>query len=223
MAAAAELRLLEKSLGLKPGNKYSAQGERQVPVLQTNNGPSLMGLSTIATHLVKEANKEHLLGSTAEEKALVQQWLEFRITRVDGHSSKEDTQTLLKDLNSYLEDKVYLAGHNTTLADILLYYGLHRFICHWDDFVALFLWSNCHRSFSTTHVASSGSVGWLPPQSLVTLVHNMVLHSTLTFTLSVPYVFPKLQEVNTSKCIDFKTKDSLILSLACTHTHTEMQ
>lgn len=30
MAAAAELRLLEKSLGLKPGNKYSAQGERQV-------------------------------------------------------------------------------------------------------------------------------------------------------------------------------------------------
>lgn len=128
MAAAAELRLLEKSLGLKPGNKYSAQGERQIPVLQTNNGPSLMGLSTIATHLVKQANKEHLLGSTAEEKAIVQQWLEFRVTRVDGHSSKEDTQTLLKDLNSYLEDKVYLAGHSITLADILLYYGLHRFI-----------------------------------------------------------------------------------------------
>lgn len=127
-SSAAELRLLEKSLGLKPGNKYSAQGERQIPVLQTNNGPSLMGLSTIATHLVKQASKEHLLGSTAEEKAMVQQWLEFRVTRVDGHSSKEDTQTLLKDLNSYLEDKVYLAGHNITLADILLYYGLHRFI-----------------------------------------------------------------------------------------------
>ncbi|XP_055451094.1 eukaryotic translation elongation factor 1 epsilon-1 isoform X2 [Psammomys obesus] len=128
MAAAAELRLLEKSLGLRPGNKYSAQGERQIPVLQTNNGPSLMGLSTIATHLVKQAKKEHLLGSTAEEKAVVQQWLEFRVTRVDGHSSKEETHTLLKDLNSYLEDKVYLAGHSITLADILLYYGLHRFI-----------------------------------------------------------------------------------------------
>jgi translation elongation factor 1 epsilon-1 len=68
----------------------------KIPVLQTNNGPSLMGLSTIATHLVKQASKEHLLGSTAEEKAMVQQWLEFRVTRVDGHSSKEDTQTLLK-------------------------------------------------------------------------------------------------------------------------------
>ncbi|MCV4639088.1 hypothetical protein OFB62_27705, partial [Escherichia coli] len=42
-----------------------------------------------ATHLVKEANKEHLLGRTAEEKALVQQWLEFRITRVDGHTTKK--------------------------------------------------------------------------------------------------------------------------------------
>lgn len=30
MAAAAELMLLEKSLGLSKGNKYSAQGERQV-------------------------------------------------------------------------------------------------------------------------------------------------------------------------------------------------
>lgn len=128
MAAALELRLLEKSLGLKPGSKYSTQGERQIPVLQTNNGPSLMGLSTIATHLVSKPT-----GSTSGEhcrrrKGLVQQWLEFRITRVDGHSSKEDTQTLLKDLNSYLEDKVYLAGHNPTLADILLYYGLHRLI-----------------------------------------------------------------------------------------------
>ncbi|XP_030875630.1 eukaryotic translation elongation factor 1 epsilon-1 isoform X2 [Leptonychotes weddellii] len=128
MAAAAELTLLEKSLGLSKGNKYSAQGERQIPVLQTNNGPSLTGLTTIAAHLVKQANKEYLLGSTAEEKAIVQQWLEYRVTRVDGHSNKDDIRTLLKDLNSYLEDKVYLTGYNFTLADILLYYGLHRFI-----------------------------------------------------------------------------------------------
>uniref|UniRef100_A0A8C6E721 Eukaryotic translation elongation factor 1 epsilon 1 n=1 Tax=Moschus moschiferus TaxID=68415 RepID=A0A8C6E721_MOSMO len=128
MAAAAELTLLEKSLGLSKGNKYSAQGERQIPVLQTNNGPSLTGLTTIAAHLVKQANKEYLLGSTAEEKAVVQQWLEYRVTRVDGHSSKDGIHTVLKDLNSYLEDKVYLTGYNFTLADILLYYGLHRFI-----------------------------------------------------------------------------------------------
>lgn len=61
-----------------------------------------MGLATIATHLVKQANKEHLLGSTAEEKAVVQQWLEYRITRVDGHSSKEDTHSLLKVSGPFL-------------------------------------------------------------------------------------------------------------------------
>ncbi|XP_026503100.1 eukaryotic translation elongation factor 1 epsilon-1 [Terrapene carolina triunguis] len=133
MAAAAgpgpeELLLLEKLLGLKKGNKYSAREERKIPVLQTNNGPSLTGLTTIATHLVKQAKKEQLLGSTAEEKAIVQQWLEYRVTQIAGHSNKEDIRIILKDLNLYLEDKVYLARNNFTLADILMYYGLHHII-----------------------------------------------------------------------------------------------
>ncbi|XP_044777180.1 eukaryotic translation elongation factor 1 epsilon-1-like [Neomonachus schauinslandi] len=125
--AATELTLPEKSLGLSKGNKYSVQGEHQIPVLQTNNGPSLTGLTPVAAHLVKQANKEYLLGSTAEEKASVQLWLEYRVTQVDGHSNKDNIRTLLKDLNSCLEDKAYLTGFNFTLADILLYYGLHRF------------------------------------------------------------------------------------------------
>ena len=70
----------------------------KIPVLQTNNGPSLTGLTTIAAHLVKQANKEYLLGSTAEEKAIVQQWLEYRVTRVDGNSNKDDIRILLKVL-----------------------------------------------------------------------------------------------------------------------------
>ncbi|XP_039568058.1 eukaryotic translation elongation factor 1 epsilon-1 [Passer montanus] len=123
---AEELELLERLLGLPGGNKYGVQGERKVPVLQTNNGPGLTGLMTIAAHLVRQARKEQLLGSTAEEKAVVQQWLEYRVTRVNGGSSKEDTRTILKDLNMHLEDKVYLAGNIFTLADILMYYGLHQ-------------------------------------------------------------------------------------------------
>uniref|UniRef100_A0A452SMN8 Eukaryotic translation elongation factor 1 epsilon-1 n=1 Tax=Ursus americanus TaxID=9643 RepID=A0A452SMN8_URSAM len=130
------------------GNKHSAHGERQIPVLQANNGPSLPGLTTIAAHLVKQANKEHLLGSTAEEKAIVQQWLEYKVTQVDGHFSKDDIHTLLKDLNSYLEDKVYLTGYNFTLADILLYYGLHCFrvdltVQEKEEYLNVSRWS-CH-------------------------------------------------------------------------------
>ncbi|XP_054983178.1 eukaryotic translation elongation factor 1 epsilon-1 isoform X1 [Sorex araneus] len=123
---AAELALLERWLGLR--GRAAAGAGRRGPVLQTLDGPSLEGLSTIAAHLVRQANQEHLLGSTAEEQALVQQWMECRVTRLRDHASREDVRALLKDLNAYLEDKAYVTGHRLTLADALLYYGLHRFI-----------------------------------------------------------------------------------------------
>ncbi|KAM4606402.1 eukaryotic translation elongation factor 1 epsilon-1 [Polymixia lowei] len=122
-----ELSSLEKYLGLKKPNKYSTQGDTKLPVLQSNNGPSLVGLVTIACHLVKEAKHPELLGDSAENRAVVQQWLEYRVTKVDG-CTKEDIKTILKDLNLYLQDKVYLAGNQFTLADSLMYYGIHPLI-----------------------------------------------------------------------------------------------
>lgn len=65
-------------------------------MLQTNKGPSLVGLATIASHLATEAKKDELLGVSTEEKAIVQQWLEYRITRIDKLSSKEDVRSILK-------------------------------------------------------------------------------------------------------------------------------
>lgn len=122
-----ELSSLEKYLGLRKPNKYTTQGDKKVPVLQNNNGPPLVGLVTVACHLVKEANRPELLGDSAENRAVVQQWLEYRVTKVDG-GSKEDARTIQKELNTYLEDKVYLAGNQFTLADIILYYGTHALI-----------------------------------------------------------------------------------------------
>ncbi|XP_033841631.1 eukaryotic translation elongation factor 1 epsilon-1 [Periophthalmus magnuspinnatus] len=119
-----ELSSLEKYLGLKKPNKYTTQGDRKVPVLQNNNGPPLVGLVTVACHLVKESKRPELLGDGAEGRAVVQQWLEYRVTKLDG-SSKEETRAILKELNSYLEDKVYFAGHQITLADIFMYHGTH--------------------------------------------------------------------------------------------------
>ncbi|XP_061569525.1 eukaryotic translation elongation factor 1 epsilon-1 [Cololabis saira] len=122
-----ELSSLEKYLGLKKPNKYSTQGDKKVPVLQNNNGPPLVGLATIACHLVKEAKRPELLGDTAEGRALVQQWLEYRVTKLVNYS-KEDIKAVLKDLDLYLQDKVYLAGNQFTVADALMYYGLHPLI-----------------------------------------------------------------------------------------------
>ncbi|KAJ4925343.1 hypothetical protein JOQ06_018075 [Pogonophryne albipinna] len=122
-----ELSSLEKYLGLKKPNKYSTQGDKKVPVLQNNNGPPLVGLGTIASHLVKEAKRPNLLGDSAESRAVVQQWLEYRVTKLDG-CTKEDTKAILKDLNLYLQDKVYMAGNQFTLADTFMYFGIHPII-----------------------------------------------------------------------------------------------
>lgn len=50
---------------------------------------------TIACHLVKEAKRSELLGDSAESRAVVQQWLEYRVTRLDSYT-KEDIKTILK-------------------------------------------------------------------------------------------------------------------------------
>ncbi|KAG7256575.1 hypothetical protein CRUP_037490 [Coryphaenoides rupestris] len=130
MAATAlkELASLERFLGAKKPNKYSVQGENKVPVLQTTGGP-VVGLLTVCGHLVTEAQRPELLGTSPEHRAVVQQWLEYRVTRVDC-CSREDRRTVLKDLNVYLQDKVYLAGNRFTLADALMYYGLHPLWLH---------------------------------------------------------------------------------------------
>lgn len=67
----------------------------QVPVLQVNSGPPLVGLGTIACHLVKEAKRPDLLGDSPESRAVVQQWIEHRVTKLD-HSRKDDVKTFLK-------------------------------------------------------------------------------------------------------------------------------
>lgn len=67
----------------------------QVPVLHNNSGPPLVGLVTISCHLVKEGKCPDLLGDSAESRAVVQQWLEHRVTKLD-RCRKEDVKTFLK-------------------------------------------------------------------------------------------------------------------------------
>lgn len=79
-------------------------------MLQKNNGPPLVGLVTIACHLAKEAKHPELLGDSAESRAVVQQWLEHRVTKLDG-CRKEDIKTILKVamlLVFYFEEKLCL-------------------------------------------------------------------------------------------------------------------
>lgn len=64
-------------------------------MLQSSDGPPLVGLITIACNLVKEAKRSELLGDSAESRAVVQQWLEYRVTKLNNYN-KDDIRTILK-------------------------------------------------------------------------------------------------------------------------------
>ncbi|XP_016086709.1 eukaryotic translation elongation factor 1 epsilon-1 [Sinocyclocheilus grahami] len=50
------------------------------------------------------------------------------LKKPNKYSTQGGKKLPLQDLNQYLEDKVYLAGNFFTLADILMYYGIHHIV-----------------------------------------------------------------------------------------------
>ncbi|GAB1609140.1 eukaryotic translation elongation factor 1 epsilon-1-like [Argonauta hians] len=87
------------------------------------NGLNVEGFLSIAKHLTRTSNQQALLGRTPAEQAFVDQWLEYMSLNLDG---KTDKYSGLQDLNSYLSDRVFIAGNSTTLADLLLFFVLHQ-------------------------------------------------------------------------------------------------
>ncbi|XP_066272407.1 eukaryotic translation elongation factor 1 epsilon-1-like isoform X1 [Branchiostoma lanceolatum] len=121
-----ETKSLANFLGL-PAYKVTTQEDLKVPQLHTGNGRMLTGLATVSKFLAKSSpsNGAKLLGTTPEEQAEIAQWLEYRVTVVDRSLEKKDVQAMLKELNSYLLDKVYFLGFHLSLADLVMYHGLH--------------------------------------------------------------------------------------------------
>ncbi|XP_033738559.1 eukaryotic translation elongation factor 1 epsilon-1-like [Pecten maximus] len=119
-----ELSRLATYLGVSCG-KISFDGKEKVPVLKVQNNSNPKGLITVAKYLTRSSqHAKSLLGATSEEKAAIDQWLEYRVTRIDRSTQDKDVSNTLKELNHYLTDKVYVMGNSLTLADILLYNGL---------------------------------------------------------------------------------------------------
>lgn len=95
------------------------------PSLTLSSGQTVTGVRTIAIYL-SSLSKCHLLGSSALERAQVDQWLEYWQTRLESYIN--DGPVLkgeLRDLNKFMSGSVYLVGCQLTLADIMLYYALH--------------------------------------------------------------------------------------------------
>ncbi|XP_070555643.1 eukaryotic translation elongation factor 1 epsilon-1-like [Ptychodera flava] len=122
-----DVRAIAKFLGVN-SVKVNVNSETKIPVVHTENGSSVSGLASITKYLAQKANKQTLLGTSAEQKAAISQWLEYRVTQVDRCHNREDVKTVLKELNFYLRDRVYMSGNQFTIADLLLYYGLHSIV-----------------------------------------------------------------------------------------------
>ncbi|XP_071836227.1 eukaryotic translation elongation factor 1 epsilon-1-like [Apostichopus japonicus] len=90
-----------------------------------HNGQTVCGLASIASFLVQNSEQPSLHGGSCHmTKAQIQQWLQYRVTIVDRCLNEKDVTTVLKELNSFLESRVYFVTSSLTVADLVLYFGL---------------------------------------------------------------------------------------------------
>ncbi|KAL4235733.1 Eukaryotic translation elongation factor 1 epsilon-1 [Mactra antiquata] len=113
-------------LGVKCG-KITYDGPEKIPVMKGKTG-TRKGFTTILKHLARAAEKQNLIGENLGEKAVVDQWLEFKTCYIDRCGAEKDTNQILKELNTYLSDKVYFLSHRVSLIDLALYYTLYTTI-----------------------------------------------------------------------------------------------
>lgn len=87
------------------------------------------------TWFVAKSSKDasRLCGESPIDQANVRQWLDYYATKIRTENkwdtlSRDQLHTVLQELNRILMSKVYLVNNRLSLADIILYYGLHRYM-----------------------------------------------------------------------------------------------
>lgn len=87
------------------------------------------------TWFVAKSSKEasRLCGENPIDQAHIRQWIEYYVTKIRTENkwdtlSRDEVVAVLKDLNRIFAPKVYLVNDRLSLADIILYYGLHRYM-----------------------------------------------------------------------------------------------
>ncbi|XP_076329867.1 aaRS-interacting multifunctional protein 3 [Tachypleus tridentatus] len=120
-----ELQLLANCLGVEKPNLFVDEQWKR-PCVEISTGKQLCGLVSISKYLTNKGHHHNLLGKNIEESSLINQWLEYRTVYINELHQKSDIVKVLEDLDSVLQKKMYFVGNRWTLADIILYYCLHR-------------------------------------------------------------------------------------------------
>ncbi|KAL8590380.1 hypothetical protein ACOMHN_011594 [Nucella lapillus] len=106
-----------------PHGGFSVSKKDQIPMIKNKNGKTVTGFATVARHLSQAGNIPCDL--TLEEQAAVDQWLEYHVTQVAHCTHGQQYAQVFQELNGYLSNKVYFVTHHPTVADILIFHGLH--------------------------------------------------------------------------------------------------
>jgi len=84
----------------------------------------IQGFNYVLVNLVNSKGMGALLsGRNAEQRALVQQWLQYNLLHLTEKAAI--TEYVLRDLDGYLVPCAFFAGHNLTLADPVIYLSLY--------------------------------------------------------------------------------------------------
>ncbi|XP_074640235.1 eukaryotic translation elongation factor 1 epsilon-1-like [Tubulanus polymorphus] len=125
----AEIQNFAEYLSISLKNASLQNGDQGLAFSSKECG-KIQGLATIYKHIAKQG-KEDLLGKTIKEQTFISQWLEYRVKNLDKALINERIpHDILKELNGYLADRTFFIGHQISLADIVLFYGLHNVMGH---------------------------------------------------------------------------------------------
>ncbi|GIY01888.1 eukaryotic translation elongation factor 1 epsilon-1 [Caerostris darwini] len=107
---------------LNVNNQYFVANPNSQSVnLITHDGQELKCFVPAALYIGQVSSKNGFIGSTKEEQASVYQWLEYCLLK-----SQSQSHEILKELNIYLQDKVYFVGNKFTIVDLIMYLSLYE-------------------------------------------------------------------------------------------------
>ncbi|XP_064606673.1 eukaryotic translation elongation factor 1 epsilon-1-like isoform X2 [Liolophura sinensis] len=152
-----QLEMLSNLLGVTGNFGVKEDSSKEgTPVWSKWDGSGVVkGSACIATCLGRTSSRDKSVFShDPQEAALIDQWLEYKVSYLDRCTSEKDLHNALQELNGYLSDRVYLVTSHMTLADLVLYYGLYDTMkgltfYEKERFIHLSRWFNNIKNIST--------------------------------------------------------------------------
>ncbi|XP_040065929.1 eukaryotic translation elongation factor 1 epsilon-1-like [Ixodes scapularis] len=125
---AAHMDMFLRFLDVKP-ESVNLQIKKKVPKTTTESGQELTGCAPISRYFAEQSAKDkEIWGKTPQDRAEIQQWLEYRALHLDEVvPTQEAVHEILQELNCYMGDRTYFVGNGLTVADIFMYYSLHSY------------------------------------------------------------------------------------------------